>query len=328
MKNLKKFLSVALTGALALALLFGNIAFPMVAEAIAAPIVTPLPLVINMTDVLPESEQYRSTVENNYDFSNIRGWSNAGDDEIRLELVGPNGVGIALPTLGEFLANSPESRSGISALEHAVAVVFPDLTLEEVAFLEVDGLHSAAREVVLLARYSFVFGNDVAWTVDGQMEIVNADGTVQELPEFSALFPNWDLAQIVEAHSNSDVLSIGNQAVSDTFAVSPFNVIFNQLISVPLQSNVQAPIFQRFHNNTGFIANLSVRIESINLGGPFVNIGANNVGLPGEPSVGWVGGLMAGQAVRITNIPNNALIGLRASMTQRAGTARISVTRV
>ena len=327
MKNLKKFICVALTGALALALLFGNMAFPTVVEATA----TPLPPIIQMTDVIPNTST-TTQEQNSGNYQGVwhgGGWS-GGTDGIHMSVVDEYGNHWSLPTLSAFLAtNERASKNSLaSAIEEVFGFGHMDLSTYSIANLEISDFHSdVAREIILLARYSIVFG-DTAWTVNGQMEIVNYDGTVVILPEFNDVFPDWDLNEIIAVQNTSLAqLDAISGEVAATSEIAALNVIFYQIINIPLvQSHVQAPEFQHFHNNTGFIANLMVRVEQINFGGPTVNIDAN-CSMSGL-SLGWAPALMAGQSARINNIPNGMFIGLRASMTQTAGTARISVTRI
>lgn len=67
-------------------------------------------------------------------------------------------------------------------------------SVNELAYMDLEGATPELREDILSARAQIVYST--SWTVDGAMSIVHKDGTVEALPEFSDLFPGWDLTEI------------------------------------------------------------------------------------------------------------------------------------
>ena len=323
MKKLTKVLSAVLCCALALVL----VASPALLSYASTPNVEVTRITPCMATAEPISLQ---AAENNYDFSGVTGWSaptyNGG---MGMELVGEDGVGIPLPSIYEFVDANSRTRLENNPIEAIIAEVFgySELTLEDVAYLEYADFDTIpfVQELILMARYELVFSDDVSWTVDGQMEIVNADGSIVTLPEFDELFPGWNLSQIDAVRSDALAIQGFADAIMNVENIAPLFTFFDRNVNLPVQSNVNAPVFHTFINDMGFTVSFLARVEAVLNGGPTVNIGANNMSLPGQPSVGWAGNLMAGQGVRILNIPNLAQVGLRGSMTQQSGVARISV---
>ena len=52
----------------------------------------------------------------------------------------------------------------------------------------------AANTGTEAAREKAIYGSQ-AWTVNGAAAIQHSDGTVEPVPEFSALYPGWDSAE-------------------------------------------------------------------------------------------------------------------------------------
>lgn len=80
-------------------------------------------------------------------------------------------------------------------------------SVEELAYMDLDGASPELRESILKARAQIIYTK--SWTVDGAVSVIHQDGTVEMLPEFSDLFPGWDLGEIrsVFAQPNEPVTS-------------------------------------------------------------------------------------------------------------------------
>lgn len=83
---------------------------------------------------------------------------------------------------------------GAFALEEDTAASI-DLVSPETAataYMDIEDATPAMREEILKARNEIIFHN--SWVVDGYGATYTApDGTVEELPLFSSLFPGWDV---------------------------------------------------------------------------------------------------------------------------------------
>lgn len=79
---------------------------------------------------------------------------------------------------------------------------YAEMSTEELAYCDLDETtDEAVRQAILDARREIIYSTN--WTVDGQLEIVNADGTVEALPEFSDLFPGWEIPEMTSTERYS-----------------------------------------------------------------------------------------------------------------------------
>ncbi len=69
--------------------------------------------------------------------------------------------------------------------------------MNSVAYMDTFKAEPEMREKILAARCEIVYGGQ-AWTVDGAAYHICPDGTKELLPEFSDLFPGWDVTEISE----------------------------------------------------------------------------------------------------------------------------------
>jgi hypothetical protein len=217
---------------------------------------------------------------------------------------------IGLPTFDEVYG------IGLATLEDAIAEAFPsaNLSIEDVAYICFDESLPHIQNLILRARYEIVFSEYVSWTVDGQMYKVNDDGSTEALPEFSRLFPGWDLGQIesisIRDFSTADVYSFSDsvQAMSHLFRAS--GIIHRQ------QAHVNAPVFVSVRNNLARMNWMQVTLTRMDWPIGAVNIGITNMNT--GQSVGWVGNIRAGQGL-LVGVPAFATAGVRASTVDNSG---------
>jgi len=203
------------------------------------------------------------------------------------------------------------------SLDTAIRAAFPDagFSAEDVANLEIETFAYTPSLVYLIleARHGVVFSEYTAWTIDGQMGIINEDGSKEALPEFSELFPNWDLGQI-DAFAAREFPATAYDAVTPNFTrfFRAQGTIHRQ------QAHVNAPIFGSFFNNTGRTIGVDIVLSRMDWPINGVNIGINNMSLPGQPSVGWRGNMRVNQSVWFI-AGANATFGVRASTVDNSG---------
>ena len=74
----------------------------------------------------------------------------------------------------------------------ASAAVPTAMSAEQLAYMDLDSAPYVLQQDILDARAEIIF--EQSWTVDGAVSIINLDdGTEETLPEFSELFPGWDI---------------------------------------------------------------------------------------------------------------------------------------
>lgn len=74
-------------------------------------------------------------------------------------------------------------------------------SVEALAHMDLESAPVAMQDDILQAREQIIFG-DQAWTVDGAVSLIYADGTVKPLPEFSDLYPGWDIPTVNVSESS------------------------------------------------------------------------------------------------------------------------------
>ena len=74
----------------------------------------------------------------------------------------------------------------------------------------------AANTGTEAAREKVIYGSQ-AWTVNGAVTIQHSDGTVEPVPEFSALYPEWTVpkqAASVSSTALAEVADVGSHSIS------------------------------------------------------------------------------------------------------------------
>ena len=245
------------------------------------------------------------------------GWTVRSEDGEYLSGITATGDFLELADFGAIFG--AEQRQYVS-LETAIHAAFPfaGYSIADVANLDyhVFARTSDISNLILEARYSIVFGSDVAWTVDGQMSILHENGNVEILPEFNDLFPHWNLAQIESFAVTQFDVNTETHYANDSLA--RFTQFFRASGTIHRQqADVNAPVFTQFVNNTGRLINVDVILQQMNWPVGGVNLGITNM-QTGE-SVGWRGGLVPGQGITLNNTPANAVRGVRASTIDNSG---------
>lgn len=136
-----------------------------------------------------------------------------------------------------------------------------------IAYMDLESAPVEMRDDILEARAQIIFG-DQAWTVDGVVSIINGDGSIQELPEFSELFPGWEIPD-----ANVTDINMLPVTYSDT-------IDFEEQVHFTLATEwVFSPDFTQFTGTGGYVyvfAISSPRDAYYNIG--FSNSVGNNVG--------------------------------------------------
>lgn len=171
------------------------------------------------------------------------------------------------------------SASAAPAATTAVPTISADIpaAVRALAYSDIEKASPTQKEAILEARRQIVYG-DQAWTVDGAMRIIKGDGTVITPPEFSDLFPGWDL---------DEISGLTPDTFHTTGRASNFTVRYDQTIDLePQRAGVNASTFYRFNANGKPVYAWAV---SINRSEKY-NIGFNNEDTGKD--LGWWPGLV------------------------------------
>lgn len=68
------------------------------------------------------------------------------------------------------------------------------MSAQQLAYMDLDSAPKSLKSEILEAREKIIYG-DQAWTVDGAVSIIKRDGSVEEIPEFSDLYPGWEVPE-------------------------------------------------------------------------------------------------------------------------------------
>lgn len=202
--------------------------------------------------------------------------------------------------------------AGAVAVEPALDVSM--MSVSELAHLDTKTASPALKEAILDARTEIIYG-DQAWTVDGAVSIIDLkSGEVTALPEFSDLFPGWDIPEIPvkQVSAPSTTLSANS---------SYYDEVYNEYLKVANSAETS----KISHSFNGDGTEFGAFAETSTSTNPSYNIGFTNLNSNSE--MGWVPGLPLGKGVRIgTNASTR--YGVRASVTEvsQQGSYRIRVT--
>lgn len=194
-----------------------------------------------------------------------------------------------------------------SLLAVSASAATPQKAVGDLAYMDTATASLAQKEAILAARRQIVFG-DQAWTVNGVASVQNEDGTWEPLPEFSDLWPDWDLAEI----SRREPDPFPAVSYPATGAVGTFTVHFDETKWIPPANDfVNAPNFYEFTANGKIVYAWADSIWQ----GDRCNIGFEdrNTGL----CITWKT-LLIGQKLKINTTWGNRY-GVRASTVDKIG---------
>lgn len=182
--------------------------------------------------------------------------------------------------------------------------------VKALAYMDLDSAPVSMQEEILEAREKIIFG-DQAWTVDGAVCIVNLeDGTVKELPEFSDLFPGWDVPTAEQVTVN--YLATTASGIDDST-----NVRFTVA-----NSFVNSKEFYTFNGIGDYVGVYASTAPSDDAR---YNIGFSNAS--SGSNLGWVPNLALNEGACIST-KSNVLYGIRGSVANSSdvGWYRMNIT--
>lgn len=203
------------------------------------------------------------------------------------------------------------------------AVDLSRMSIEQVADLDLNAAAPEAREAILAARSKIIYGEQ-AWTVNGAVKLIDQNtGSVTELPEFSELFPGWDLpskanapAAAVDAPATCSVVSSSRSVAAGGY--------FTRNLNVALKVGDTFANSENFFNFTGTGDDVAV----------FAQTGPNgfnyNIGFSDNSTgddLGWIPNMCKGEGALLAT-DNGINYGVRGSASNEASASiyRICVT--
>lgn len=154
----------------------------------------------------------------------------------------------------------------------------------------------AANAGTEAAREEVIYGGQ-AWTVNGAAAIQHSDGTVEPVPEFSALYPGWTVpkqAASVSSTALAEVADVGSHSISGYYR------------NVYLTQDVKYKPFYSFLGNGETVSAFAVTIP-----GSKYNLGIYNE--TAQQDAGWLPNLSKGDCV-LLQTANGVYCSIRASV--------------
>ena len=154
----------------------------------------------------------------------------------------------------------------------------------------------AANTGTEAAREKAIYGSQ-AWTVNGAAAIQHSDGTVEPVPEFSALYPGWTVpkqAASVSSTTLAEVADVGSHSISGYYR------------NVYLTQDVKYKPFYSFLGNGETVSAFAVTIP-----GRKYNLGIYNE--TAQQDAGWLPNLSKGDRV-LLQTANGVYCSIRASV--------------
>jgi hypothetical protein len=190
-------------------------------------------------------------------------------------------------------------------------------TVEELPSIE-DALtyltSDSIKEQILKSRVNLVFGN-TRWVADGiAAYIANADGSIEKLPNFSDVFPGWDLASISKAR---------------TVYRGPYEPVYAETADfardTPLTKGSPVAAHEFYYFNSG---GNSAQISATTATTLASNASTYNVGFFNADTatdITWAANLKFGQDFIFTNPSKGTRYAVRASTYEEMGMVYITV---
>lgn len=199
----------------------------------------------------------------------------------------------------------------------AFAISVDTLTdAETFAYMDILTAPKELKELILEARNTIIFST--CWVADGcEAVIYSSSGEVEEIvPQFSDLFPGWDIPVLPLTPSISDTVSgLG------TASASALSSITDYYYSIPLvnpPSSTNTPIFSASYYLPSYLKTTVLSLSPMST----CNVGYTNMSTGG--SLFWAPDLYPGQYAWFTATAS-LIIGVRASTYGTSGTGDFSV---
>lgn len=156
--------------------------------------------------------------------------------------------------------------------------------VEQLAYMDIETASPMMKEAILEARSSIIHGGR-PWTVDGAVSVISfKDGTAEKLPEFSELFPGWDVpsAEIVTPDWTASLPQSADidYSISETFSLADNRVNSKKLTTF-----------------TGSGSPVYVYADTTPVTGASFNLGFSNASSGKE--IGWIPSLNENQGAAI-----------------------------
>ncbi|MBP1988887.1 hypothetical protein [Paenibacillus eucommiae] len=189
---------------------------------------------------------------------------------------------------------------------------YASLSSEQLAYSDLDAAPEEWKDAILDARKTIIYST--SWTVDGQVSAELPDGTNEELPEFSDLFPGWDVPKLNEDVRNEGLAQVENQEFKKIPVANYVGFVY---LFEPSNTSATLPFY------TFFSSVNRVTMEADSLPGTSWNGGYTNIDTGAD--VGYYNNMSLGGKIYLTNPNSSTAYGARVSTYSTTGYAQMSV---
>ncbi|CAH0122362.1 MULTISPECIES: hypothetical protein [unclassified Paenibacillus] len=214
--------------------------------------------------------------------------------------------------------------SVLSSLALFVILITPNLALasdqqnyyaslppEKLAYSDLDAAPEEWKDAILEARNSIIYS--ASWTVDGQVSYERPDGTIEELPEFSDLFPGWDVPKLNENVRKEQLTKLETQ----DFQIQAANYVGFVYLFEPSNDESTLPFYTFFSS----VNRVTMQADSL----PGTSYNGGYTDLDTGQDVGYVNYVSEGGKIYLNNPKKDTAYGARASTYSTEGYAQMSV---
>jgi hypothetical protein len=185
------------------------------------------------------------------------------------------------------------------------------LSIEKLAYSDLDSAPEEWKSAILTARESIIYSK--SWTIEGQVSYELPDGTIKQLPEFSDLFPGWDVPKLNKAVSDKSSTALNDPI----FTIMTANYAGYVYLKAP-PTNQESPVFYVFTTNVNRVTTIAD-----SLAGTSFNAGYTD--LTDGYDVGWAVNLPVGSKMWLLDPYSSHTYGARASTNSTEGYALMGV---
>jgi len=200
---------------------------------------------------------------------------------------------------------------GITSASNQPNITYAALSSEQLAYADLDAAPEEWKEAILDSREAIIYST--SWTVDGQMSIEHADGTIEELPEFSDLFPDWDVPNLYE----TEPTSLTARADTPNMRLSVASYVGFVYLFAPSDTSASLP-FYSFSSSANRVTMQASSLPGTSWNGGFTNLNTGS-------DVGHYTYLSASSRIHLNTPNSSTFYGARASTFSTTGSALMSV---
>lgn len=182
---------------------------------------------------------------------------------------------------------------------------YKSMTVEQLAYCELESAPVEVHADILSARDVII--HRTSWTVNGQVALCNEDGTIEELPEFSELFPGWD---VPAAHNEEDV-------------IMPYTVDYAGAVYLRHPTSAKTP---PFYAASPSASGITIEMKAYSLPGRTWNGAFDNLTL--NQQIGYVTDMTISKRIAVIDAKSYYSYAARASTYSTEGYAVMNVYEV